>query len=166
MVIARIALGKLARHFRECLRAGDADAYRHAQAAENGFVKVFAPCLEIHMIHAVKYAKAFINGVTMKLRTVSSHDIHQPSGHIRVELIVRGEGVDLLAGEELSQLEERGAFFDAELLRLIAAGHHAPIIIGQDDNDLSVQIRTERALTTDVAVVDIDQDPISTLHCS
>ena len=164
VVITRIAFGKLACHLREGLRTGYADAHRHTQATENRLVEILTPRLEIHVLHAVKHTETLIDGVTMKLGAVSAHDVHQPSGHVRIELIIGRESIDLMAGKKLSQLKIRRAFLDAELLGFIAPCHDTAIVIGQHDDGLSVQIRTERALTTDITVVYIHECPISAFH--
>ena len=164
MVIARIAFGKLAGHLRKRLGAGYADAHGHAQAVQDRLVEVLTPGLEIHVLHPIEHTEPLVDGVTVKLGAVGPDDVHQPAGHVRIKLIVGRKGEDLLTGKELRQLKIRSTLFDAELLGFIAPRHDAAIVIGQDDNHSPVQIRSERAFATDIAVVYIHECPISSFH--
>lgn len=157
MAVARIAFGELACHLGEGLGARYSNADRHAEPAQHPAVQVLAPRLQAVGLHVVEHTEALVDGIAVELGTAVAHDVHQSAGHVGVELIVRREGVNLLSGKLACELEERRAILYAHSLGLVASRHHASVVVRQHDTWLPVQIRTERPLATDVAVVDVNQ---------
>ena len=57
------------------------------------------------------------------------------------KLIVAGEDGNLLVRELLSKFEVWCSSLDAQCLRLIAAGHHAAVVVREHHNRLAVEVR-------------------------
>ena len=119
------------------------------------------PGLQVEVIHAVEDAESLVDGVAMKLRCFVAHDVHQPSCHVGVELVVARKGIESGTGKELGQLKGGCTGLHAQGLGFVAARHDAPVVVAQHNHGLAIEVGAERPLATHIAVVDIYQSIVS-----
>ena len=74
MAVALVFLGEMAGHLRKGLIRCQSDTDRHSHVSLDFLVQLFAPCFQVHMLHAIKIDKAFIDAVAEVGRCLLADD--------------------------------------------------------------------------------------------
>ncbi len=82
-------------------------------------------------------------------------DAHYTTCQFSIEFVVRREYGNLLPRKQLSQLKVWRTLLDAHLLSLIGTSYYAAVVVRQNYDWLSLQIRTENLLAGAVAIVQV-----------
>ena len=78
-------------------------------------------------------------------------------GHIPVKGKIGGKNGDLVLFNNIPDLVKGNTHCDAQGLGFIAARYGTPVVVGQNDDRTSVQVRVEYPFTTDEEIVAVGQ---------
>ena len=155
VAIAAILLCKVRSHLGKRLVGRNAYAHGHTDIPQYLLVKVLAPLLQVSMLHAVETDEALVDAVAETGRCLLPDDAHHARRQLAIELIVRREHGYLALRKLLLELIVRHSRLDAQALGLVAARHHAAVVVRQHHHGLALQVGPEHSLAADVAVVTV-----------
>jgi hypothetical protein len=147
MLIDGIFLCQFRGYLGQCLVGSQSDADRQAHLALYPPMQVFAPRLQLIQLYTIEIHEALVNRIAEIGWRLLSDDAYYTASQFSVEFIVRGKDCDLLPREQLSQLKIWRTLLDAHLLSLIGTSYYATVVVRQNHDRLSLQIRPENLLT-------------------
>ena len=118
-------------------------------------MQVLAPRLQSIQLYTIEIHEALVNRVAEIGWSLLADDAHHAARQFSIEFVVRGEHGNLLSRELLRQLKVWCTLLDSHLLSLIGTSHYATVVVRQNHDRFSLQVRTENLLAWAVTIVQI-----------
>ena len=144
------------RHLCQCLGGRDTDAHRDSHPLADTPDQLRTQDFQFFLVNAVHTQVCLVDGIDFDFRDRCSKYRHHPRRQIAVKRVIGRTDNEISAFDLVPDLEERGTHLDTHRLALIASGHHASVIVGQNHNGLSFQFRLESPFARNEKIVAID----------
>lgn len=142
-LVTRVFLGKFGGHLSERFGRSNANGNGNANAFENLLYNLLAIGLLLGFCNMVKQEKRLIDRVLIEMLCMGRKDAHHAVGKVAIQGEIRGETDYVILLHKVLYFKERNAHFDAQLLDLITACHHASVVAAQYDYRPLLQIGPE-----------------------
>src|SRR5205085_963087 len=144
------------RQLRERLRFGDADGNRDASEFINFVPDLYAQIAEARAPHVRQVHEGLVHRISLDVRRELFERAHDSLVKIRVEGVVAGKHLDVVSLDQVLNLKKRDAHAYFQSLTFPAPRDHTPVVIRENDDGTTQQLRVEDALARDVVVIAID----------
>jgi len=152
----RNTFGQVGGNLGQCFGWTDADRNRNAGHSLDLFLQRNGPVPKRHCV-SLYLEERFINGVYFNLGAEASQALHHAPRYVGVELIVGGKNRDVMLCNGFLYFENRDAKGDAQAFGHKATGNNTAVVVGQDDQRVVAQLRSEQLFTGSIKTGTVHQ---------